>query len=454
NRTTFEIVIPIEAQRLIMKNSRKSALLILNRVLNEGAFLNEELNILNDENIDIKDKNLISKLTKGVLKNKLLLDHIIRKHSKIRLKKIHSVILIILEMGAYQILFTDKVPDYSSINESVNLAKEFGNRGSTGFVNALLRNISRNKEDILKSDFYLKELKDRSTADYLSIKYSHPLFFVDALLKNHDEKFVEELLRKNNEEAPFDIRVNTSKISVDEFMKELEKEGYQWEKTKISKYALRIKNPQGIFNTKFYKEGYFYVQDEGSILVSEISDVKECKDILDLCAAPGGKSINLSLLADSSDIISCDISDYKVNLIRENIKRLDLQNIHPRKNDATKLKDKFVNKFDFVLVDAPCSGFGLYRRKPEIRYNREYNDIKSLQKIQLQILENALKYLKPKGQLTYSTCTLSEEENEFVVNNFINDEFEIIKTDGKDFKRYYPNVDDTDGFTICRIKRK
>ncbi len=437
-----------------MKNARKSALLILNKVLNEGAFLNEELNILNNEDIDIKDKNLISNLTKGVLKNKLLLDHIIRKHSKIRLKKIHNVILMILEMGAYQILFTDRVPDYSSINESVNLAKEFGNRGSTGFVNALLRNISKNKEDILKSDFYLKEFKSKSTAEYLSIKYSHPLFFVDSLLKNHDENFIEELLRANNEEAPFDIRVNTQKTSVDEFMEELGKAQYQAERTKISKYALRVKNPQGIFNTKFYREGYFYVQDEGSILVSEISEVGECKDMLDLCAAPGGKSINLSLLSPSSDIISCDISDYKVNLIRENIKRLGLKNVYPRKNDATKLKRTFIDKFDFVLVDVPCSGLGLYRRKPEIRYNREYNDIKALQGIQRQILANALKYLRPEGQLTYSTCTLSEEENEYVVNSLINDKFEIIKTDGEDFKRYYPNADDTDGFTICRIKRK
>ncbi|CDZ74757.1 ribosomal RNA small subunit methyltransferase B [Peptoniphilus sp. ING2-D1G] len=438
-----------------MKNSRKLALLILNRVLNEGAFLNEELNILKNEDISIKDKNLISNLTKGTLKNKLLIDHIIKKYSKIRIKKIHTVILMILEMGAYQILFTDRVPDYSSINESVNLAKEFGNRGSAGFVNALLRNLSANKEDILKFDFYLNELKTKNIAEYLSVKYSHPLFFVESLLKKYDVKFVEELLISNNEEAPFEIRVNTDKISVDNFAEKLGKLNYKCEKTKISKNALKIKNPDGIFDTKFYRDGYFYVQDEGSILVSENSNIRECKTLLDLCAAPGGKSINLSLLSKSSDIISCDISNYKVNLIRENIQRLGLKNIFPRKNDATKLNDKFVNKFDFVLVDAPCSGFGLYRRKPEIRYNREYNDIKSLQEIQIKILVNALNYLNEKGNLTYSTCTWSEEENEHVVNSVIDyDKFEIIKTDGENFKRYYPSKDGTDGFTICRIKRK
>lgn len=436
-----------------MKELRRKALFIIDNVLNKGAFLNEELSILQMAEISKRDYNLIVNISTGVIKNKFLLDSIIKFYSKIRIKKIHPIILIILEMGIYQMFFLDRIPEYSIINESVRLSKIFGNKGSKGFVNAILRNISRNKEDIINSDFYLENIKNKDFSEYLSIKYSHPRFYVDMMLKEHDKEFVENLLKANNDIAPFTIRVNSLKIRREDLILDLEALGYEVEETKLSSYGLKIKNPEGIFKESLFKEGYFYIQDEASILVAE--NAISSGNILDLCAAPGGKSFNLAMLNKDSKILSCDISKKKLSLIEENKNRLAINNIKILKNDATILNQSFINKFDLILVDAPCSGLGLYRRKPEIKYNRGYEDILSLKEIQSKILENASKYIKKDGIIIYSTCTLSKEENEEPVLELIKNknEFKMLKTRDKEFLRLYPNINNTDGFTICRMKR-
>ncbi|WP_138159230.1 16S rRNA (cytosine(967)-C(5))-methyltransferase RsmB [Peptoniphilus catoniae] len=437
-----------------MDKTRKEAFLILNNILNKDAFLNEELIRL--KNINKRDYNFIVNLVRGVLENKLLIDNLIRNYSKIRIKKIHPAILIILELCIYQMFFMDKIPAYSAINESVDLAKEFGNRGSVGFTNGILRNILRNSQEIISSDYNLDIIKSRDYSDYLSKKYSHPKFFVDYLLKDHDKNFVEDLLISNNKKAPFFIRVNNLKVDLNEFIKSAENKGYKLRPTKLSEKVLEVLNPEGIFDTDLFKRGYFYVQDLASVLVAELSDIGGGSKILDLCASPGGKSFNFSMLYPDSKIISCDISKKKVNLIEENKKRLGIRNIDIKINDASRLKKEFIGNFDFVLVDAPCSGLGLYRRKVEIRYNTDMSDVESLKIIQKKILTNALKYLNSHGNLTYSTCTLTKEENEEVVREVLNEnkDFEIERTCGEEFKRFYPNIDNTDGFTMCRLKRK
>ena len=439
-----------------MVNPRAEALLILNNVINKGAFLNDELKKADNKNIKDIDYNLLANICKGVLKNKLLLDYIIRKNSKLRLKKIHDLILIILEMGVYQIFFTDKIPAYSIVNESVELAKKNGNKGSISFVNGLLRNIVRNKEKIIASGYYIDDLKKNDYSKYLSIKYSHPQFFVDEILEEKGKEFTEDLLRKNNEEAPFFIRVNTVKTSIAAFKELLDKNKFSYKENSYSKNCLEILNPENIINSDLFKKGYFYIQDLASIIVAEIATDKEEREALDLCAAPGGKSINLSLLNLQASILACDLSSARLKKMDQNINRLGIKNISLKENDASKINKDFIDKFDLVLVDAPCSGLGLYRRKPEIRYNKDNEDLENLASLQKQILKNALSYVKAGGKLLYSTCTLSKTENEDVVKSVLkeNDKFEIVKTMDQDFKKFYPNIDNTDGFCICKLKRK
>ncbi|MBL7575275.1 16S rRNA (cytosine967-C5)-methyltransferase [Peptoniphilus asaccharolyticus DSM 20463] len=433
-----------------MKDMRRKALTIIDDVIYKGAFLNEELLIAYKPKDDIRDYNLLTQITTGVVKNKLLLEYVIRKNSKIRIKKIHKTILNILMIGVYQILFLDKVPSYSVVDESVKLAKIYGNKGSIGFTNAILRNIVAKKDEIIKSNFYTDEIED--IAQKFSVLYSHPIEYVESLLSEKEEAFVEELLKANNDKPPFTIRVNTKLCSREDLKATLEKDGYVVNETKYSKYALQIENPSGIIETSSFKKGEFYVQDEASILAVELSDYR-AKDILDLCSAPGGKSINAKLLNSDASILSCDISDKKTSLVKENFKRLNLESSGIIKNDATIYNKNLENKFDLVIVDAPCSGLGLIRRKPEIKWNRSLENIKGLSKIQSDILKNAARYVKIKGMIIYSTCTLTVEENEEVIAEFLreNSNFEVIKTKEKDTLKLYPNVHGTDGFSITRL---
>lgn len=433
-----------------MKDMRRKALTIIDDVIYKGAFLNEELLIAYKPKDDIRDYNLLTQITTGVVKNKLLLEYVIRKNSKIRIKKIHKTILNILMIGVYQILFLDKVPSYSVVDESVKLAKIYGNKGSIGFTNAILRNIVAKKDEIIKSNFYTDEIED--IAQKFSVLYSHPIEYVESLLSEKEESFVEELLKANNDKPPLTIRVNTKLCSRETLKATLEKDGYVVNETKYSKYALQIENPSGIIETLSFKNGEFYVQDEASILAVELSDYR-AKDILDLCSAPGGKSINAKLLNSDASILSCDISDKKTSLVKENFKRLNLESSGIIKNDATIYNKNLENKFDLVIVDAPCSGLGLIRRKPEIKWNRSLENIKGLSKIQSDILKNAARYVKIKGMIIYSTCTLTVEENEEVIAEFLreNSNFEVIKTKEKDTLKLYPNVHGTDGFSITRL---
>ncbi|MBP2025850.1 16S rRNA (cytosine(967)-C(5))-methyltransferase RsmB [Peptoniphilus stercorisuis] len=430
-----------------MKNIRKKALFIIDNVFYKGAFLNEELEILKESDIDIRDYNLISNITTGVIQNRTYLDYIIKKNSKIKFRKIHKIILTILEMGIYQILFLDRVPDYSIIDESVKLAHVYGNRGSAGYVNGMLRNILRNKDSI-EVDLKGKE--------YLEVKYSHPMFYIDEILKDFSYEEAEELLKANNEKPPFTIRVNGLKTNRDDLKKSLEKQGYKVEKTNMSKDGLIVLDAFNIFNTKDFKDGDFYIQDEASSLVSEILNPEYGSDVLDLCSAPGGKSTHLSaLMNNTGNILACDISNHKLNLIRQNIKRLETRNIKLKKSDAIAFREDFKNKFDYILVDAPCSGLGLYRRKPEIKWNRKEEDLKELSEIQRKILKNASMYLKKGGHLVYSTCTITKIENEDVIYDFLekNENFEIEQIDDKDFLKLYPSLNNTDGFSIVKLKK-
>lgn len=429
-----------------MKNTREKALQIINDVLYKGTFLEESLEILKASNIDERDFAFIKEITTGVVRNKTYLDYVIKQNSKVRFNRIHKIILSILEMAIYQMYFLDKVPDYSIVDESVNLAKIYGNKGSISFTNGILRSISKEKA---------LQVTLKNSIDNLSTYYSHPRFYTEYFYDNYGEEFTKKLLKANNEKPPFTIRVNTLKTNRDELIKNLTESGFDIEETTYVN-ALNVLNPNGIIDTEFFEKGYFYVQDLGSILVSTFLNPRKDSKVLDLCAAPGGKTTHLSELMDNTgEIIACDKSKGKIKLIKENAKRLGCTNISPRVNDARVLNEEFINNFDYVLVDAPCSGTGLYRKKPDIKWNKGIDDLKELGVIQLEILNKAKEYVREKGLLLYSTCSLSKIENEDVIENFLkeNENFKIKKIRDKDVLKLFPSVDGSDGFSICLLEK-
>ena len=429
-----------------MKNPREKALQIINDVLYKGAFLEESLEILKKSNIDERDYNFIKEITTGVIRNRTYLDYVIKINSRVKIKRLHKIILSILEMAIYQMYFLDKVPDYSIVDESVNLAKIYGNRGSISFTNGILRSIS--KKDA-------PQVKIEDSIDNLSTFYSHPKFYTEYFYNNYGEEFTKKLLKANNEMPLFTIRVNTLKTSKSDLMNNLKELGFEIEET-VYDNALNILNPKGIIDTKYFDEGHFYVQDLGSILVASFLNPRENSSLLDLCAAPGGKTTHLAeLMNNTGEIMACDKSQGKTKLIQENAKRLGVKNIETRVNDARVLNKEFIDKFDYVLVDAPCSGTGLYRKKPDIKWNKDLEDIKSLAEIQLEILDKAKDYVKDGGELLYSTCSLSKIENEDVVNKFLenNKNFKIKKLRDREVLKLFPSTNGSDGFSISLMEK-
>lgn len=428
-----------------MLDSREASLLILEDILYERAYSNISLN-KNIKKYGLHDQEaFIRELVYGVIEDKLYLDSIIKKVSKIKLKKIHKKIYIILLLGIYQIYFMDKVPVSAAVNESVKLAKKYGNRGSVGFVNGSLRNISRNREK-------LGEIHGKSKNEYLSIKYSHPMWLVEYFIDEFGFEFAENLLRANNELAVFSIRVNILKTSKENLKEKLINLGYSIEESKIAEDSLIVKNPSNIFNTREFREGLFTVQGESSSLVGDVISPEENSKVLDTCAAPGGKSIHLAEKMNNKGlVIARDIYLHRLGLIEENTRRLGIDIVKIEEFDASEFDENLRGCMDYCLVDAPCSGLGTIRRSPEIKYNRSYEDVLELSRLQKLILETSKDYVRTGGYLIYSTCTVGKLENDKIVEEFLenNEEYSL---EGE-YIKLYPNVNNTDGFFIAKMKK-
>ncbi len=445
----------------MVSNGRNIALKILIDVNTKGAYSNLAINKYLNSQITMQDEKFIRKLVYGVLENRLYIDCVISRFSKIKLIKISPVILEILRMGVYQIIFMESIPDRAAINEGVNLAKKYSHKGTYGYVNGVLRNISRNKNTLLDID-----KKDK--AQYISIKYSHPKWLVDRWIREYGEEFTEKLCAVNNTSPKLNIRVNSLKIDKDKLKDILVNKGYKVKETIYARNGLIIENPIKITELDEFKKGLFTIQDESSMLVGQIMDPEENSFVLDLCSAPGGKATHIAQIMNNKGKIVCgDIYEHKLKLIENNKKRLDISIIETTKMDATILNKKYISKFDYCLVDAPCSGLGLIRRRPEIRWNRKLEDIKFLKELQYKILSNASKYVKCKGEIVYSTCTIEKEENIELINKFLknNKNFKLvdfskkicrlegIPTCNKGFIQLFPHIHDTDGFFIAKFRK-
>ena len=352
--------------------------------------------------LDKQERAFLTRLTEGTIERTLELDYIINQYSKTKVQKMKPVIRNILRMAVYQIKYMDKIPVSAAVNESVKLAKRYGGARSGGFVNAVLKKIANSE---------IEYPKDK--AEFLSVKYSYPIELCEKYISDFGFDFAKDIMEKSLERPKIYIRVNTLKISVDDFLKILDGEGIKYEKSALCPDAVRVSNLGLLLKSKHFSDGLFYVQDLSSMLACRILAPKKGASVLDICAAPGGKSTYIAqLMQNSGEIYSSDIYEHKIKLISENAKRLGIDIIKPCINDATAENEGYFDKFDFVLADLPCSGLGIVNKKPEIKYSVTKNDISSLADMGLKILNNCAKYVKKGGTLVFSLCTFTKDEGE------------------------------------------
>lgn len=446
-----------------MDYAREAALKALYEINQNGAYANIALNkYLEDEKLRSIDRAFATELVYGCIKWKLTIDRVIAAYSSIRLEKLSPWILNILRLGTYQILKMTRVPVSASCNESVKLAGRYGHKASAGFVNGILRNIARNGANIAVPT------KETDLTGYLSVTYSYPKWMVEKLVGIFGEEFGESLLEAGNSTPETTVRTNTLKTSPEELIQLLNEEGVSAVPGKYVKEAVVLKSNASIGRLEAFNNGLFQVQDESSMLSSMALNPEAGDFVLDACSAPGGKATHMAqLMGNKGKIIACDIHEHKIKLINESAARLGINIIESRLNDASIPNAEFEGIFDKVLLDAPCTGLGIIRRKPDIKWSRKEKDIDEIVSLQRRLIRNVSRWLKPGGAFVYSTCTLLPEENEAVVNGFLAENVDFEADDIRKFipeelasrakgcmLQLYPNTDGTDGFFISRIKRK
>ncbi|TZE83410.1 16S rRNA (cytosine(967)-C(5))-methyltransferase RsmB [Calorimonas adulescens] len=445
-----------------MESAREAALNIISDVLKPRGFQsfdpNKELNIDVD---DERDRRLALEIAYGVIERKNTLDYILEQYLSRAIDEVDIVVINILRMGLYQIIYLDRIPPSAAVNESVNLAKKYSNAGAARMVNAVLRNFLRNGR------FYKLPPKD-DRVKYLSIVYSHPEWVVKRWLDEFGYEFTIDLLEADNKRLPIAIRANTLKMEPKFLINKLKNEGIEAERGNYLDEAIIIKKFNRLENLQSYKEGLFYIQDEASMLVSHVLNPREGEFIVDVCSAPGGKTTHIAeLMKNKGHIIARDVHKHKLKIVNENAERLGIKIIETQLYDATTVDENLIEKADRVLVDAPCSGLGTIRHRPDIRWNKHISDIHKISALQKIILRNASQYVKKGGILVYSTCTIEKEENIDVINDFLekNSDFRLIdfndllpsnlmlRDSGTGYITLYPSLNQTDGFFIAKMSR-
>lgn len=438
-------------------NSREIAYKVLLDIEKNKNYSNMAINKhFKDVKLSNQDRGLATEIIYGVIENKYYIDYMIDKLSKVKTNKMEIYVKTLLRMGIYQIMFLNSISDYAAVNETVNLAKKKNSKVS-GFINGILRNVIRQKETI-------GEIKIKDDIDYLAVKYSYDKWMIRNWMIHFGKDFTKELLEANGQRPSIYLRTNTLKITRDELIEKLEQQNVKASKVHVVDEAIKVENLKDIENNVLYKEGLFTIQDISSMLVGKVMNPKEKSLVLDVCSAPGGKTTHIAtLMKNTGQVVSRDIYEHKLKLIKASSKRLNLTNVDVQEFDGLSLDKDSIGKFDYVLADVPCSGLGIIRRKPEIKY-KEKEEFRDLPPIQKKILENASKYVKKGGTLIYSTCTIQDNENIDVINEFLqkNKNFELAPIDEvkvdldnqeKGYMKIYPNVHGMDGFFISKLIR-
>lgn len=443
-----------------MSNARLVAFNALLRVNNDNGYSNIILDkALCDSDLDNRDAALAASIFYGVIERRLTLDYIISKYSNVPRNKVLCETMELLRIGIYQIMFMDKIPDSAAVNECVKIAKKKKLFSSVGFINGILRNVSRNKDKIVFPD-----KKDR--VEYLKIKYSCPEWIINLWDNNYGEACTENILKSVMGRPGLTARVNNTHNSVEELILKLEESGVHAKSIDWIDNAIELENTGTISKLKSFNNGDFHIQDLASQFCCSVLSPRQGDLVLDVCSAPGGKTFTIAeRMNNTGRVLSFDIYESKVSLIRGGSKRLGLSIIEANMRDAA-TSDFDLPMADRVLCDVPCSGLGIIRRKPEIRY-KEVSTLKELYNIQYEILLNSSRFTKVGGILVYSTCTLNPLENNLVANRFLEENDNYVAYDinlPKNITRIYsedrdnqitlmPHEHKTDGFFIAAFKR-
>jgi 16S rRNA (cytosine967-C5)-methyltransferase len=438
-------------------SSRKLAASILERVINQKSYSNLVLSSeLNSSDLSDKDKGLVTEIVYGTLRRLKTIDMIIQSFVR-DMSVMDSRTLNIIRIAIYQMEFLDKVPSYAACNEAVELAKEVSEKDSK-LVNGILRNYVK-KDGIMDIEF-------RNRVDEIAYKFSFEPWMIRMFIKQYGEKETIKILTGLNYTPKVTVRVNNLKYDYDQVFEELEALDYEVYEGSVCPEAIAIKGGRSIESNPLFEEGKITVQDESAMLVAPLLEIEDGQTVIDLCSAPGGKTTHISeLLNNTGEVLAFDLHEQKLDLIKNTSQRLGITNIKLEQMDATKLNSKLVGLSDRVLIDVPCSGIGIIKKKPEIKWTKKRNDLKDLVEIQRQIMDNAWEYLRIGGIMLYSTCTLNKEENEQNIEWFLNKhkDAEIVKVfigKGENFEydklgtlTILPN-EDMDGFFIAKLKKK
>ena len=424
-----------------MDSSRTTAYLVLMDMETKGSWSNLALNRrIGGGNPD--NPAFVRELVYGVLERRITLDHYIGLLAKNGIGSIKRSERTILRMGLYQICWMDSVPDYAAVGESVALARRYC-KSRAGLVNAILRAFLRRRAGLA--------LPDRSADEitYLSVRYSCAPWIIRKWRTVYTAEFTERLLEACNQRPPVTIRVNRLKTDRQKLAEELRERGFEAEFGSCAENALLVKGSR-LLETDLYLNGMFTPQDQSSMLAVQLLGAGPGELVIDTCAAPGGKTTAAAEQMNSTgSVIASDLYSKRLQQVEREAERLGLTNITVRTADARVPDPSLAGKADRVLVDAPCSGLGVIRRKPEIKY-REDDGIGELPQTQLQILEASSAYVRQGGTLLYSTCTINPDENEKVADMFLKEHpsFDLISS-----RQLLPHIDGTDGFFICVMKR-
>ncbi|MCR4673368.1 MAG: 16S rRNA (cytosine(967)-C(5))-methyltransferase RsmB [Lachnospiraceae bacterium] len=425
------------------ENLRGLSLDVVMEVLEKGGFSNRVLgNVLSKyQYLEKNERSFVTRLSLGTIENALLLDEVLNTYSKTKVRKMKPVIRNILRLSVYQIYFMDSVPESAVVNEAVKLSKKRGMAGLSGFVNGILRSILREEKPI--TEF----------ATDLSKKYSCPEWLIKLWEQDYGKEKLEEILLGFEGKGDITIRVNLTKNSPNELKSILEQENLTVQPTNIP-YGFRVFGIDYLEKLTSFKEGRFYVQDLSSMQVAQRADIKGGEKILDVCAAPGGKSLHMAEIlgvANNGGLVEArDLSEEKVSIINENIKRSGLTNISAKVWDATKFDEDAKEQYDVVVCDLPCSGLGVLGKKPEIKYRVKEEDIASLAKLQRDILTNGKDYVKDGGRLIFSTCTVNKTENDDNTKWFLDhfSEYTLLSEE-----QIFPKKNEMDGFYIAVFEK-
>ena len=425
------------------QNGREAALEALRRMRRAGAFSSDAVDAVARETaLEPREAAFCTRIVRETLQNIYFIDYFLNIWSNTPTKRLEPAVLDILRISAAQLMFMDRVPPSAAVNEGVKLCKKAGCSRASGLVNSVLRRVAEHRDR-------LPELPGAGTAEYLATRYSHELWQVRELIARRGYEGAEAVLAANNTEPPLTVQTNSLRCTAQELREKFEEQGFE-AVTGLSEGEFILKNAGRADLLPGFADGLFYVQDSAAKLAVLASGARPGMKVLDCCAAPGGKSFGAAILMeDRGEMISCDLQEKKLRRIDEGAKRLGLGCISTRAMDARRPKPELLGNMDVVIADAPCSGLGVIRKKPEIRFKSEA-ELAALPGIQLDILRGASRCVRPGGTLLYSTCTTRKCENEDVIAAFLSENADFTASEQRTL---WPDTDGTDGFFICRLER-